>query len=91
MARVDGHFHVIAPAGSSPMFPGRSYTPQPASLDAWRATLGPLGYQICLVAAFTLIASLIDLKAEISRLEKEIARLKGEIAPLSYRVIRLGQ
>lgn len=44
MAWVDGHFHVIAPAGSSPMFPGRSYTPQPASLDAWRATLGPLGF-----------------------------------------------
>jgi STE24 endopeptidase len=33
-------------------------------LNATLPTLGPLGYQICLVAAFTLIASLIDLPAD---------------------------
>lgn len=43
MDTVDCHFHVIAPADRSPMLPGRSYTPVPASLAQWRATLGPLG------------------------------------------------
>lgn len=43
MDAVDCHFHVIAPAGEAPMLPGRSYTPPPASLDAWRATMRPLG------------------------------------------------
>lgn len=43
MDTVDSHFHVIAPAGRSPMLPGRSYTPVPASLAQWRETLGPLG------------------------------------------------
>jgi len=33
-------------------------------LKATLPTLGPLGYQICLVAAFTLIAGLIDLPAD---------------------------
>lgn len=33
-------------------------------LNATLPTLGPLGYQICLVAAFTLIAGLIDLPAD---------------------------
>jgi len=40
---VDCHFHVIAPLAQSPMLPGRSYTPAPASLGDWRATLSPLG------------------------------------------------
>jgi 2-pyrone-4,6-dicarboxylate lactonase len=40
---VDCHFHVIAPADRSPMLPGRSYTPAPATLGAWRAALSPLG------------------------------------------------
>lgn len=40
---VDGHFHVIAPAERFPMLPGRSYTPPPAALAEWQATLGPLG------------------------------------------------
>lgn len=43
MGIVDCHFHVIAPAERSPMQPGRSYTPAPASLSDWRATLSPLG------------------------------------------------
>ncbi|MDZ4290794.1 MAG: amidohydrolase family protein [Hydrogenophaga sp.] len=40
---VDCHFHVIAPAGEYPMATGRSYTPEPASLTQWEATLGPVG------------------------------------------------
>lgn len=43
MAIVDCHFHVIAAADQAPMQPGRSYTPDPAPLDAWRRTLAPLG------------------------------------------------
>lgn len=43
MGAVDCHFHVIAPADEAPMLPGRSYTPAPASLDQWRATMAPLG------------------------------------------------
>jgi 2-pyrone-4,6-dicarboxylate lactonase len=43
MGIVDCHFHVIAPSDRAPMAPGRSYTPAPASLDEWRATLAPLG------------------------------------------------
>ena len=43
MGAVDCHFHVIAPVDRSPMLPGRSYTPAPASLAQWRETLGPLG------------------------------------------------
>ncbi|WP_128000794.1 amidohydrolase family protein [Piscinibacter defluvii] len=43
MGTVDCHFHVIAPADRAPMLPGRSYTPAPASLAQWRATLEPLG------------------------------------------------
>ena len=43
MDAVDCHFHVIAPTDRSPMLPGRSYTPAPASLARWRETLGPLG------------------------------------------------
>lgn len=43
MGIVDCHFHVIAPLDQAPMAPGRSYTPAPASLDEWRATLAPLG------------------------------------------------
>lgn len=43
MGAVDCHFHVIAPADRFPMPPGRSYTPAPASLAQWRATLAPLG------------------------------------------------
>lgn len=43
MGIVDCHFHLIAPADRSPMFPGRSYTPAPASLGDWCATLAPLG------------------------------------------------
>src|SRR5688572_12072578 len=43
MGTVDCHFHVIAPADAAPMLPGRSYTPAPASLDEWRATMSPLG------------------------------------------------
>lgn len=43
MGAVDCHFHVIAPADRFPMLPGRSYTPAPASLAQWRATLAPLG------------------------------------------------
>lgn len=40
---VDCHFHVIAPADRFPMLAGRSYTPAPAALADWQATLGPLG------------------------------------------------
>ncbi|NDY93328.1 amidohydrolase family protein [Ideonella livida] len=40
---VDCHFHVIAPPEDAPMAPGRSYTPAPAPLAAWRARLGGLG------------------------------------------------
>ena len=40
---ADCHFHVIAPADRFPMLPGRSYTPPPAALADWRATVGPLG------------------------------------------------
>jgi 2-pyrone-4,6-dicarboxylate lactonase len=40
---VDCHFHVIAPADRFPMLPGRSYTPAPASLGDWQATMSPLG------------------------------------------------
>ncbi len=43
MGIVDCHFHVIAPTDHAPMAPGRSYTPAPTSVDAWRATLAPLG------------------------------------------------
>jgi predicted TIM-barrel fold metal-dependent hydrolase len=43
MDAVDCHFHVIAPADEVPLLPGRSYTPAPASLDEWRATMLPLG------------------------------------------------
>jgi 2-pyrone-4,6-dicarboxylate lactonase len=43
MGIVDCHFHVIAPLDRVPMLPGRSYTPEPASLQAWRAALAPLG------------------------------------------------
>lgn len=43
MSAVDCHFHVIAPAERAPMVPQRSYTPEPASVAAWRQTLGPLG------------------------------------------------
>jgi 2-pyrone-4,6-dicarboxylate lactonase len=40
---VDGHFHVISPQERHPMLASRSYTPEPASLMAWRNTLSPLG------------------------------------------------
>jgi predicted TIM-barrel fold metal-dependent hydrolase len=40
---VDCHFHVIAPTDRAPMTPERGYTPAPAALADWRATLGPLG------------------------------------------------
>lgn len=40
---VDCHFHVIAPPERFPMLPSRSYTPAPASLSDWRATLQPGG------------------------------------------------
>lgn len=40
---VDCHFHVIAPPDQAPMAAGRSYTPAPASVADWRATLAPLG------------------------------------------------
>lgn len=40
---IDCHFHVIAPPDECPMVAGRSYTPEPASLDNWRATLEPVG------------------------------------------------
>lgn len=43
MDHVDCHFHVIAPPHRFQMLPGRSYTPAPATLAQWRATLGPLG------------------------------------------------
>lgn len=43
MGLVDCHFHVIAPPDDAPMAAQRSYTPAPASLDDWRATLAPLG------------------------------------------------
>jgi len=43
MAIVDCHFHVIAPEDRYPMLPGRNYTPAPASVSDWRATLSPLG------------------------------------------------
>lgn len=44
MRWVDCHFHVVEPPRDFPMFPGRSYTPTEASLDAWRATMAPLGF-----------------------------------------------
>jgi len=40
---VDTHFHVIGPQAFYPMAAGRSYTPEEAPLERWRATLGPLG------------------------------------------------
>lgn len=40
---VDCHFHVIAAADEYPMAAGRSYTPEPASLALWKATLEPVG------------------------------------------------
>lgn len=40
---VDSHFHVFAPVERFPMLPARSYTPTPASLADWQATLRPLG------------------------------------------------
>lgn len=40
---ADCHFHVVAPQGAWPMADDRSYTPAPASLQAWRDTLAPLG------------------------------------------------
>ena len=40
---VDCHFHVVAPQEQFPMLPSRSYSPQPASLQAWRQALGPAG------------------------------------------------
>lgn len=40
---VDCHFHVIAPPDEYPMVAGRSYTPEAASLEQWRATLQPAG------------------------------------------------
>lgn len=43
MGIVDGHFHVIAPGDVAPMAAARSYTPAPASVEQWRATLSPLG------------------------------------------------
>lgn len=43
MGIVDTHFHVVAPEDRFPMLPGRSYTPAPAGLQAWRETVGPLG------------------------------------------------
>jgi predicted TIM-barrel fold metal-dependent hydrolase len=43
MGLVDCHFHVIAPLDDAPMTAQRSYTPAPASLADWRATLEPLG------------------------------------------------
>lgn len=43
MGIVDCHFHVIAPPDRAPMARGRSYTPAPASIDEWRATMAPLG------------------------------------------------
>ncbi len=43
MGIVDCHFHVVAPLDLAPMVPARSYTPEPASLQQWRDTLGPLG------------------------------------------------
>ena len=43
MGFVDCHFHVIAPTNRYPMVTGRSYTPAPASLAEWQATLLPLG------------------------------------------------
>lgn len=43
MGFVDCHFHVIAPQSRFPMHAGRSYTPAPASLDAWRTTMAPWG------------------------------------------------
>ncbi|MBP6900177.1 MAG: amidohydrolase family protein [Burkholderiaceae bacterium] len=43
MGIVDCHFHVIAPLAQAPMVPTRSYTPMPASLPEWRATLATRG------------------------------------------------
>jgi 2-pyrone-4,6-dicarboxylate lactonase len=43
MGLVDCHFHVIAPTDLAPMTPKRGYTPAPAAVADWRATLGPLG------------------------------------------------
>ena len=40
---VDCHFHVIAAPDRFPMLASRSYTPAPAALRDWRATLGPCG------------------------------------------------
>ncbi|MFM2066277.1 MAG: hypothetical protein RLZZ584_1186 [Pseudomonadota bacterium] len=43
LGMVDCHFHVVAPQDHVPMWPGRSYTPAPASLRDWAETLEPLG------------------------------------------------
>ena len=43
MSIVDSHFHIIAPLDQAPMLAGRSYTPAPAPLQAWRDALAPLG------------------------------------------------
>lgn len=40
---VDAHFHVISLPDQAPMAADRSYTPAPASVEDWRATLAPLG------------------------------------------------
>jgi 2-pyrone-4,6-dicarboxylate lactonase len=40
---ADCHFHVVAALEQHPMIEDRSYTPAPAPLPAWHATLAPLG------------------------------------------------
>lgn len=40
---IDAHFHVIGDPTVFPPDPERSYTPSPAPLVRWRATLAPLG------------------------------------------------
>lgn len=44
MGSVDCHFHVIGPAAEFPLHSSRGYTPPEAPIDAWRATLAPLGF-----------------------------------------------
>ncbi len=78
MGIVDCHFHVIAAADRFPMLAGRSYTPAPASLEAWQATLAPLGVTHGVVVQPSVYG--IDNRVLLAALKRGGGRLVGVAA-----------
>lgn len=78
MGIVDCHFHVIAPPDRAPMARGRSYTPAPASIDEWRATMASLGVTHGVVVQPSFYGT--DYRVLLEALEEGQGRLVGVAA-----------